>query len=83
MSQNPYKEEIHRVEYAMSFLSDRIPSGEIFPAGPNEGDQFRLTASDRVHVYVNGGWQPGMTLTEMAVLLAEANKMEFDKIGKE
>lgn len=82
MSPNPYKEEIHRVEYAMSFLSDRIPSGEIFPAGPSEGDQFRLTASYRVHVYVNGGWQPGMTLIEMAVLLAEANKKEFDKIGR-
>lgn len=82
MSPTPYKEEIHRVEYAMSFLSDRIPSGEIFPAGPNDGDQFRLSSSDRVHVYANGGWQPGMTMTEMAVLLAEKNKKEFDKIGR-
>lgn len=82
MSQNPYKEEIHRVEYAMSFLSARIPSGELFPVDPKDGDQFRLSSSDRVHVYVNGGWQPGMTMTEMAVLLAEKSKNEFEKIGK-
>lgn len=79
---NPYKEEKHRIVYAMSFLSSRIPSGEIFPIGPNEGDQFRLLNSDRVYVYTGGGWKGGMALLEMATELARRNNKEFDSVGR-
>lgn len=79
---NPFKDEKHRIEYAMSFLSSRIPSGEIFPIGPNEGDQFRLLNSDRVYVFTGGAWNSGITMSEMAAVLVKTSKKQFDRIGR-